>query len=94
MTHVQIALVDASFGWGDAPPTATGVNLKLEKVNRQQNSTTVVRGSLVFAVGKCSAFLLVSHTRRLALLMMRLLWSSSDSQGTRRVRKLLELQKG
>lgn len=28
----QIELVNASFGWGDAPPTATGVNLKLEKV--------------------------------------------------------------
>ncbi|CAN0018833.1 unnamed protein product [Pylaiella littoralis] len=27
----QIELVGASFGWGDAPPTATGVNLKLEK---------------------------------------------------------------
>ncbi|CAM9810216.1 unnamed protein product, partial [Ectocarpus fasciculatus] len=27
----QIELKGASFGWGDAPPTATGVNLKLEK---------------------------------------------------------------
>eukprot|EP00903_Cladosiphon_okamuranus_P014012 g13030.t1 len=27
----QIELKNASFGWGDAPPTATGVNLKLEK---------------------------------------------------------------
>ncbi|CAM9132684.1 unnamed protein product [Laminaria digitata] len=26
-----IVLDGASFGWGDAPPTATGVNLKLEK---------------------------------------------------------------
>lgn len=25
-------MVDASFGWGDSPPTATGVNLKLERV--------------------------------------------------------------
>ena len=29
---MQITLAGASFGWGDAPPTATGVNLKLEKV--------------------------------------------------------------
>lgn len=28
----QVQLVDASFGWGDAPPTATDVNMKLEKV--------------------------------------------------------------
>eukprot|EP00752_Nemacystus_decipiens_P011899 g10551.t1 len=27
----QIELKNASFGWGDAPPTATGVNLKLER---------------------------------------------------------------
>lgn len=27
----QIELKNASFGWGDAPPTATGLNLKLEK---------------------------------------------------------------
>lgn len=27
----QVQLVDASFGWGDAPPTATDVNFKLEK---------------------------------------------------------------
>ena len=29
---MKIELVGASFGWGDAPLTAAGVNLKLEKV--------------------------------------------------------------
>lgn len=35
----QIELKNASFGWGDAPPTATGVNLKLEKVLFRQQTT-------------------------------------------------------
>lgn len=53
--------MDASFGWGDAPPTATDVNFKLEKVSKVQGTAsisiyTIVHKALAgYAVGLAMA---------------------------------------